>query len=137
VRKIDPLLAQPPQVGRFLGRDRIRPQSVEHQDEVEGRPARAGGTGSAGKRGKHERSGEQAALAGARGVHALGSGHGATVARQFEGIVKPARPDSRISRNQTFEISKVERANSSSTATLRSTNPCSWAYWVRASISRM
>src|SRR2546426_598930 len=38
-------------------------------------------------------------------------------------------------RGQIFEISSVEGAKSSSAPTLRSTNPCSNAYWLRASIS--
>src|SRR5262249_11894914 len=40
-------------------------------------------------------------------------------------------------RGQTFEISNIEGWNNSSTATLRSIRPCSWAYCVNAVISRM
>src|SRR5262249_16477063 len=36
----------------------------------------------------------------------------------------------------TFEMSKVGAAKSSSTPTRRSASPCSWMYWVSASISR-
>src|SRR5215471_13077814 len=43
VREIDALLAQTPQVRRLLGRYGVGPQTVEHQDDVEGsRPALAG-----------------------------------------------------------------------------------------------
>jgi len=38
---------------------------------------------------------------------------------------------------QTFEISNIEGWNNSSTVTLRSIKPCSWAYCVNAVISRM
>src|SRR5262249_596807 len=38
---------------------------------------------------------------------------------------------------QTFEISNIEGWNSSSTATLRSIKPCSWAYCFNAVISRI
>ena len=49
----------------------------------------------------------------------------------------PALIALRTNTDQTFEISNIEGWNNSSTATLRSIRPCSWAYCVNAVISRM
>jgi hypothetical protein len=48
VEKVDALLPQPPQVGRLLRRNRVRPQPVDHQDQIEDGASGGGGLRRAG-----------------------------------------------------------------------------------------